>query len=244
MRIQKNRNFELLKKAVLNNAAWCDAVCRSHGIPSEMIDSLWIARAKTPPFYPNAVTLTNDNEEGQIKEIESLMKMGIKGEIGIKDSFAALDLSSLGFTILFESEWIFRPGDAPRLTAQGAVEWKKIDTSLLAQWEEAWASTTPGMPKIFLPQLLDNKDIAFFGGFQNGKIVAGCIANKTRDVVGLSNIFTPENNAHDFWVGLLSMITHAFPNSTIVGYESGDTLRIAEDLGFATLGTLRVWVKN
>ena len=33
----------LLHAAVVNNARWCDAVCRSHGYPGEFGGQLWIS---------------------------------------------------------------------------------------------------------------------------------------------------------------------------------------------------------
>ena len=50
----------LLHAAVLNNARWCDAVCRSHGYPGEFTGRLWISARHALPFYPNAITLSPD----------------------------------------------------------------------------------------------------------------------------------------------------------------------------------------
>jgi hypothetical protein len=44
----------LLHAAVINNARWCDAVCRSHGYPGEFTGRLWISAGHALPFYPNA----------------------------------------------------------------------------------------------------------------------------------------------------------------------------------------------
>lgn len=50
----------LLHAAVINNARWCDAVCRSHGYPGEFTGRLWISAGHALPFYPNAITLSPD----------------------------------------------------------------------------------------------------------------------------------------------------------------------------------------
>ena len=47
----------LLHAAVINNARWCDAVCRSHGYPGEFTDRIWISARHALPFYPNAISL-------------------------------------------------------------------------------------------------------------------------------------------------------------------------------------------
>jgi transposase-like protein len=44
--------------AVRNNAEWCDAVCRAHGITTSFDPHVWVALRRSPPMYPDAVTLT------------------------------------------------------------------------------------------------------------------------------------------------------------------------------------------
>jgi hypothetical protein len=43
--------------AALNNAEWCDVVARSHGVETEIDREVWIARTRTPPYYPDAITM-------------------------------------------------------------------------------------------------------------------------------------------------------------------------------------------
>ena len=45
--------------AARNNAALCDAVCAAHGAGGELFDTHWLTRGRTPPRYPNLVTLTD-----------------------------------------------------------------------------------------------------------------------------------------------------------------------------------------
>jgi hypothetical protein len=40
----------LLHAAVINNARWCDAVCRSHSYPGEFGGRLWISAGHALPF--------------------------------------------------------------------------------------------------------------------------------------------------------------------------------------------------
>jgi hypothetical protein len=71
-------------------------------------------------------------------------------------------------------------------------------------------------------------------------VVAGAIANRTGDVVGVSNVFA-HPDAERSWAGCLITIINAFPGLPLVGYERGDELEIAERLGFTAVGPLRVW---
>ena len=50
----------LLHAAVINNARWCNAVCRSHGYPGQFTGRLWTSVRHALPFYPNAITLSPD----------------------------------------------------------------------------------------------------------------------------------------------------------------------------------------
>ena len=47
----------LVAAAVRNNAAWVDAVARSHGVTTRGDSRTWRADGRMPPFYPNLVTI-------------------------------------------------------------------------------------------------------------------------------------------------------------------------------------------
>ena len=49
-----------IKIAAANNAAWCDAVCRSHGHAGTFTPPAWLSSHRTPELYPDAVTLAAD----------------------------------------------------------------------------------------------------------------------------------------------------------------------------------------
>ncbi|MEZ0071362.1 hypothetical protein [Planotetraspora sp. GP83] len=92
--------------AARNNAEWCDAMCRAHGMPGGFTESLFNPR-KAPPYYPDAVTLTPDATVAEVLRL--LDRRAVDGEPGgasVKDSFARLDLSAAGFRVLFEAQWI------------------------------------------------------------------------------------------------------------------------------------------
>jgi hypothetical protein len=78
----------LLHAAVLNNARWCDAVCRSHGYPGEFTGRLWTSVGHALPFYPNAITLSPD-----VTAAEATASQDRSRPFAVKDSFARLDLA-------------------------------------------------------------------------------------------------------------------------------------------------------
>lgn len=47
----------LVRAAARNNAEWCAAMCRAHGVAGEFGADAWAAAVRTPPYYPDAVTL-------------------------------------------------------------------------------------------------------------------------------------------------------------------------------------------
>jgi hypothetical protein len=135
----------LLHAAVINNARWCDVVCRSHGYPGEFTDRIWISVGHALPFYPNAITLAPD-----VTAAEAANGQDPSRPYSVKDSFARVDLASRGLTPLFDASWIALPvppdGDDP--------SWDTVVTpGELARWEIAWAGggTVTGL---FRPALL------------------------------------------------------------------------------------------
>ncbi|WP_439376618.1 hypothetical protein [Amycolatopsis lexingtonensis] len=67
----------------------------------------------------------------------------------------------------------------------------------------------------------------------------GVVAHRGEGVVGLSNF----SGSAAAWPGAVAAVASAFPGLPVVGYEHGDTLRIALDHGAQPLGPLRVWVR-
>ncbi|RHA38213.1 hypothetical protein [Cellulomonas rhizosphaerae] len=92
-------------RAAANNAAWCDAVCRAAGLAPEADDGLWWSSARTPPGYPDAITLRPGIDAATL-----LARMDGSPGASVKDSFADLDLVTHGYTVLFDATWIGHPG--------------------------------------------------------------------------------------------------------------------------------------
>ena len=239
-----------IEQAALNNALWCDAVCRAHGATPALTAHVWFNREKSPPFYPNVDTLTKEGVQEQIEVIETLLAAKLPGDWGVKDSFCTLNLAPLGFFQAFEAFWFWRASDQGRLPASSlpqGVAWQRVETpEQLAHWETAWS----GQPeineadRIFLPSLLGHETVVFLAAYRDGNLVAGGVASRTGEVVGLSNVFTPAGEGRPFWAGFVDAVRAMFPGMPLVGYEGGDDLDIAKSLGFEVLGPLRVWIRS
>jgi hypothetical protein len=92
---------DLTLAAARNNAAWCDAFCRRHGVVGRFDPECWSSAARTPPLYPDAVTLVPGVDPAVL-----LARVDTRDGCSIKDSFADLELEAHGFAPLFPAEWV------------------------------------------------------------------------------------------------------------------------------------------
>jgi len=250
--------LDLIARAARNNAALCDAVCRSHGIAGRFDADAWVSADRTPPLYPDAVTLSPSVDR-------ELLLDRVDGSDGcsVKDSFATLDLSAApSWSVLFEATWI---AASPRASASErarrstdpdapAVVWDEVtDGEELDRWAAAWR-TDPATSDLWRPALLD-EDVVVLAGRADGVVVAGAVVNVAAEVVGISNVFGgsdviggegdgPGELVAEAWRACTSWVADHLPDRRLVGYESGDDLTAALDHGFEPIGPLRIWVRT
>ncbi|MFD4130961.1 hypothetical protein [Streptomyces goshikiensis] len=223
---------ELLHSAARNNAEWCAAVTRY----GRFTETAWTSARRTPPYYPDAVTLTRDVPAAALLAAVDTAAPGCS----VKDSFAALDLGPAGFEVLFEAQWIHRAPVPP--AASPSLRWTRVATAEeLVAWERAWdGEESTGL---FHPGLLAPEFAFLAGRGADGRILAGAAAHRTGRVVGISNVFSAPGTAPDeAWTGGTTALTALWPGLPLVGYESGDDLAAATRHGFTAIGPLRVWL--
>jgi len=236
---------EQIAQAARNNAAWCDALARAHGVAGHFLPDLWFSDQRLPLFYPNLVTLTADGEATQRDHVATLIEHGPPLPWAVKDSFARLDLTGLGFDRLFEASWIRCPADRSlSAPAPASIGWHRIGSAEeLVAWEKAWRrDLSAGSTPIFRPGLLQDHAIAFLAGVLADRIVAGCVLNVAAGAVGLSNLFGPEEMRASVWAACRDRARAHAPGLPVVGYEQGEELACALAAGFQPLGPLRVWL--
>lgn len=179
--------------AAANNASWCDVMCRTHGIDTQLEGDAWTSSTRSPPFYPDAITLVPE-----ASALDVLARIDSAPGCSIKDSFALLDLSADGFRVLFEAQWIVRNTTATR-PATATRPWELIrETSGLAEWEEAWRGER-GHARLFRPELLEWESVAVVATRAHGRIVSGAVLNRTAAVVGISNFFSAPTASSASW---------------------------------------------
>jgi len=237
-----------ITQAICNNAQWCHSVCSAHGRPGEFHDGIWINRAPLPRFYPNVQTLAEPSSH-QINLIRELINQGLPSGWAVKDSLASLDLTACGFTLLFDAQWIYLAPERLRAfgsaTSDSEVRWEPVRANqMLAEWEHAWceANHDTNRARVYLPALLQDRDVAILAARRGDHIVAGAIGNRSADVIGWSNVFVRQGcDLVECVAGSLRMLSENFPGLPVVGYETGDALRGALSSGFEAIGPLRVW---
>ncbi|WP_113704502.1 hypothetical protein [Nonomuraea lactucae] len=223
-----------LLEAARNNAEWCDAMCLAHDIRGVFAPHAWTAPVRTPPYYPDAVTLSPDATE---RDVLDAIDQGPGASV--KDSFATLDLRPSGFEVLFEAQWIHRP--APERAPGDVAEWDVVrDAATLRAWESACFDGAAGT-RLFRPPLLTRQDVAVLSGHRDGEIVYGSVLNLSGRVAGLSNLFARDGDDDAAWTGTLAMAAELFPGRPLVGYEVD--VDPARRHGFVVAGPLRVWLK-
>jgi hypothetical protein len=229
----------LTRLVARNNSEWCDIVCRTHGVPGRFDPDAWVAPRRTPPYYPDAVTLDPSASGERILE-----RIDRTPGCSLKDSFATLDLSPFGFGILHEAEWIHRAPRSTDRTRGTGPSWVAIDSpDRLRAWAAAWdAGGDPG--DLFRPALLREPAVTVLGEYDGGSIVAGAVVNRTEEVLGISNLFTTRGDLDGAWRGCLAYLDDASPGAGVVGYESGDELAAAHRQGFESVGALRIWLNR
>jgi hypothetical protein len=226
-----------------NNAAWCDSLCRAHGLVGTTSAAAWIQPLEGPPYYPNVVTLSCADSVGQYAAIAALAPT-LPASASVKDSFDRLDLAPIGFRPLFDAEWIWRdPAPAAR-PDRDSGGWTRIDTDgNLAFWEEAWAGGPSADGRVFRSPLLNDPRVVVMGARVGSRSVAGCVAYQSSTVVGLSNFFAPAEGRESYRAGAIAAVTALAPEKPIVGYESGEELASFIALGFRAVGRLTVWAR-
>ena len=223
--------------AALNNAEWCAAVWRSHGLPVEQAHGMWFCHYPTPQYYPNVVTVDPGAEP--IKQVGLIAELARddKLNLSVKDSFSCLDLSAVGFQTLFDARWLHWRPSRPRVAAS-ALDWRRIGNEKdLAAWERAWRGTDPNPLRIFRAELLEDRRVCVLAGFDGKEMIrAGGIAYNAAGATGVTNIFGSYGE-------FLNALVTLFAPAEIVCWERGCDLTLAVALGFEMRGGLRVWTR-
>ncbi|MEH1165066.1 hypothetical protein V6V47_06740 [Micromonospora sp. CPCC 205539] len=219
--------MDLRVVAALDNARWCGIVCDSHGLRSVTDTDTWSVARRSPPWYPDAVTLRPGIDGDAL-----LTRIDAGPGASVKDSFADLDLTEHGFRVLFDAQWIHRPPVDPPV---GTPLTPVTTPAGLAAWAAAH-----GGGELFRPALLDDPRVRILAHCDDSGAVAGGVIVSGDGVYGVSNLFAHTVDPAEIWLGLLATL----PRVPLVGYEADPELAPALAAGFTRLGPLRVWLHD
>jgi hypothetical protein len=225
-----------VQEAALNNAEWCDAFCRTHGVVGRFDGDAWSSAQRTPAFYPDAVSLVSGCSAARL-----VSRVDASAGCSIKDSFADLDLSATGFEVLFTAEWLWRDQARRRNLPKGWLA--VLGEEELERWEAAWGESPEPRP-FFRRELLNDTRIKIFARTDGARLRAGAIANRSRSIIGLTNVFDLEGDLESAWSAGASAAQAVWGLMPVVGYDEGDSLEAAHRAGFKTIGTLAIWINR
>jgi hypothetical protein len=218
---------DVVVAAAADNAAWCDAVCRSLGLATSRPPGLW-AVADPPPLYPHLITLAPE-----VTAAEVVSELDSHKVSWVKDSFATLGLAEHGFSVAIRASWLHRP---PGL-ADGDANCSVVGSDdEFARWTAA-SGTTGIIPA----QLLADPLVRLVMVHDGGRLLAGAALRISGDVVGISNVFGAEASPDATWAALVSAASRLLPGRALVGYEHGEDLDTALRAGFTPSGPLLIW---
>ncbi len=226
---------------VRNSLHWYESIFRTHRLSGELVEGLWLSHDHAPPYYSNAMTLVPTPVAPQLDVLSDLRSV-LHGPWSVKDSFAALDLAPIGFEPLFDAEWVWRDRRPPRTNTVDS-DWRQLTTSSeLERWEGAWRDNgSPADRRVFLPALLADPTVALFAAYRGDALVAGCAANISTEAVGFSNFFVADGDEERLTAGAVAVVSRFGGDLPVVGYEAGDALVRAKQIGFQAVGPLRIW---
>lgn len=229
------------KRAVIaadNNADLYEAVFSSQGLRYERLPFGFVARDQPPPYYAHLTTLSHKAQNDICRQFKDVVQR-FSGRAVMKDSFCQMDAQSEGLEVLFDASWIWFGNDkqCPSCT------WKRVKSnSDLQLWQDAWKqSGFPTDVKMFNETFLNKEDIFIFGQKNSGVFEKGCIGNRSRNCIGLSNVFSISRSSR-IYDQATAAVASIDPRLPVVGYEASENLEAACRNGFEVVGNLRVLV--
>ena len=233
--------------AILNNNALYDEIFAFRNNIFQRQDSAYFTLEKTPKYYSNLVTIDENWNSDQIfRAIDRKFEDENWTEWSIKDSFAVLDLEKNGFSRLFEAKWFYlEPENFIPSERKENLRFKVVKNEEdLKLWRRLWDSDEKLGNEIFDSKLLENPDLFFIAGYRKDEIILGCLLNKSEQVLGISNFFSPEKDIF-YWSETIKFIYSAISKTKLVGYERMEFVNeLVDTLNFESVGNLVVWLKK
>ena len=218
--------------AAHNNADWYSMMFDIHDLQYSRSEIAFLG-IDTPPRYHSWMTTLDP--EAHADHLLLIRQNAYRPKFGLKDAFNCLDLHEEGFVEHFSATWIYADTIQPANTA-GWAQVTSVNDLML--WEAAWKEGGSPSDQLQFPSaILDRDDVVIWGRRESDGFDAGVVANTSKDCVGLSNCF----GQGAFPAAATLCVEASHRELPIVGYERGDDLTTALDIGFSATGKLRIW---
>ncbi len=205
----------------------------------------WTAPTRTPPYYPDAVTLSPDVEEHDL-----LARVDDSDGCSVKDSWARLDLSLEDFARLVVGEWVWLDPATPLpdLASSARRTWERVTTADEMTDVGARLVDRPRGGRILRPSLLDEPGVHVLAARGAGRSRG---TGRRRARSSTSRVRSP-GSATSSRVTATSTGPGARPRRAarevaggipLVGWEAGASVEAAVAAGCERLGPLTVWLK-
>lgn len=219
-------------------AAWHAAWLTALGLRSERTEAVWRALDPPPFIYLTLITLVPDAAPAEFHDASGT----------VCDSWAGLDLTSLGLVERTCEPWFVRPpGPLPAEQAPPELELVRVSTPReVAEFE--WVSVRgfggddagldPG--SIHPPAILEDERMTMLTGRVEGTAVAAAMSYRTDCAIGIYGVTTLEAARRR---GYASALTRALVDETLPASlsPSPEAESIYRRIGFEQVGELRQW---
>ncbi len=244
---------ELIGLAARNNIFQSEAVLAALGSTGSFTDHFWTNQHTFDVPYANGATLGAVADIQQhYTAIEHLTaSRPLEVPTFIMDSWAALDLSELGYRVRLSDGWFVRAGPPLRGVDDTCFEVETITTSKgIAEFEAASAIGFGGAPPdtsghTYPAALLSDERFTFSGLRVDGILASGVFLFEDPACVGVFTFFTlPAYRGRGLGSSVLRHALSHAPNLPLATNPSSMSRGIFERLNFQAAGERRIWVRN
>lgn len=243
----------MIGRAALNNVLQSEAVLAALGSPGIITEEFWVNQHCLSVPYANGGTLGVDADpQHHLDKIAQLTSARPPDATTyVMDSWAALDLTSLGYEIRFTDEWFIRHRRIDAAGTPGTEDVRLITSKdELAEFERASVLGFDAQPvdaasgQTYVPALLDDDRFRFFGLYVNDALVSGVFLFEDPWSVGVFTFFTlPAFRGQGLGSNLLRVALRQAPDLPIATNPSPMSRGIFSKLGFQPVGERRLWVR-
>lgn len=235
-----------------NWADWHGSQLRAHGLNCLGSDMLWSCPSAGPPIYLGAITLSQGNATRLYREIGKLVKArGLDGFI-LVDSWMALDLCSLGFSLGGIEPWYVRvPAPLPKGSVPKGLSIKRVTT--VSQLEIFGRASLEGFDVVgpddvtpfqtHGPESIEDPRLHCYIGWVDGRPACVSMAYVGEEVVGVYGVATvPAFRRRGFGAAITWAAIGSEPDLPAVLEPTEMAAGIYRRMGFVEVGRLRKWI--